>query len=76
MKLVLAALREVFGQRWRRDAAEQAGLKRQLNEKIGRLETELGWLKKSGGLPLAERRALIAPGPELSVRRQCELLGC
>lgn len=45
----LEALPAVFGQRRQRDAAEQAELERRLYEKIGRLETELDWLKKKAG---------------------------
>ena len=37
-----------FGARHERTAAEQAELERRLHGKIGRLETELDWLKKSG----------------------------
>lgn len=40
---------EAFGARRERTAAEQAELERRLYEKIGRLETELDWLKKKVG---------------------------
>ncbi len=52
-----------------------------LFEQIGRLKMELEWLKKSGGGGVSSgeadgRRALVDWGhPELSIRRQCELLG-
>ena len=52
-KQVVEALPGIFGQRAERSAAEQAELERQLYEKIGRLEIELGWLqKKTGTTPL------------------------
>lgn len=40
---------EGFGARRERTAVEQAELERRLYEKIGRLETELDWLKKKVG---------------------------
>ena len=43
------ALPEVFGARAERSAAEQAELERRLYERIGRLETELDWVKKKLG---------------------------
>jgi len=47
----------------------------ELFEQIGRLKMELEWLKKNS-LTAEHKRALIEPGrPDLSVRRQCELLG-
>jgi len=48
-----------------------------LYEEIGRLKVELDWLKKkSGDARLEELRALVERGhPDLSVRRQCGLLG-
>ena len=47
-----------------------------LYEQIGRLQMELGWLKKN--LPNSiegKRQCIEAEHPQLSVRRQCELLG-
>ena len=43
------ALPGIFGARAERSAAEQAELERRLYERIGRLETELDWLKKKLG---------------------------
>jgi transposase-like protein len=48
-KQVVEVLPEVFGTRRERTAAEQAALEQRLYEKIGRLETELDWLKKKVG---------------------------
>ena len=48
----------------------------ELYEQIGRLKMELEWLKKKCPESAAVRRALLEPDhPELSLRRQCELLG-
>ena len=45
-------------------------------EQIGRLKVELDWLKKKLVSPTEERRELVeADHAEISVRRQCELLG-
>ena len=73
-KQAVETMPEGFGTRRERTAAEQAELERRLYEKIGRLETELDWLKKKWGLSLEQRRELIQPHRELSLRRQCELL--
>jgi transposase-like protein len=48
-KQAVATMPEGFGARRARTAAEQAELERRLYEKIGRLETELDWLKKKVG---------------------------
>ena len=47
-----------------------------LYEEIGRLKVELDWLKKKSACSIEEMRPLVERGrPEISVRRQCELLG-
>ena len=48
-KVVLESLPEIFGAHRARTVAEQEELERQLYERIGRLETELSWLKKKVG---------------------------
>ncbi len=48
-KQAVETMPEGFGARRERTAAEQAELERRLYEKIGRLETELDWLKKKVG---------------------------
>ncbi|MBK9140152.1 MAG: transposase [Verrucomicrobia bacterium] len=48
-KQAVETMPEGFGARRERTAAEQAELERRLYEKIGRLETELDWLKKRVG---------------------------
>jgi len=55
----------------RRQEAEQA----ELYEQIGRLKMELEWLKKKLPSSTEAKRAWIERGGELSVRRQCALLG-
>ncbi|MCZ7567377.1 MAG: IS3 family transposase [Ardenticatenaceae bacterium] len=48
----------------------------ELYEQIGRLKMELEWLKKQLPPSTEARRALIEPRhPNISIRRQCELLG-
>jgi putative transposase len=47
-----------------------------LYEEIGRLKVELDWLKKKSACSIEELRPLVEPGhAEISLRRQCELLG-
>ncbi len=47
-----------------------------LYEQIGRLKMELEWLKKKAECPTEDLRRLVDRGhAEISVRRQCELLG-
>jgi len=48
-RVAVESLPEVFGLQRSRTAAEQEELERQLYERIGRLETELTWLKKKLG---------------------------
>jgi putative transposase len=48
----------------------------ELYEQIGRLKVELDWVKKKLPRSVDWLRPLVEPGhPELSVRRQCQLLG-
>lgn len=55
---------------------EEAALKAALYQQIGQLKVELDWLKKKLALPVEAKRALIEPEhPQLSLRRQCALLG-
>ena len=48
-KQMIEVLPEVFGAKRARSESEQSELERRLYEKIGRLETELDWLKKKLG---------------------------
>jgi transposase len=45
----LEMLPEIFGAQRQRSLAEQEELERRLYERIGRLETDLEWLKKKAG---------------------------
>jgi putative transposase len=57
-------------------AADTEAEKTELFEQIGRLKMELEWLKKkSARSPELLRPLIEADHPELSMRRQCELLG-
>ena len=51
-KAAIEAMPTVFGMRRNHSLVEQEELERHLYERIGRLETELAWLKKKVG-PLA-----------------------
>ena len=45
-------------------------------QQIGQLKVELDWLKKKLDLPPEAKRGLIEPDhPQVSVARQCELVG-
>jgi len=57
-------------------SADSEARQAELFEQIGRLEMELEWIKKKWPLTLDDKRGLVEPGhAELSIRRQCELLG-
>jgi transposase-like protein len=62
------ALPGIFGAGAERRAAEQAELERRLYERIGRLETELDWLKKTGACRLRSGRPMISDKGNLSLR--------
>jgi putative transposase len=67
---------DIFGERDQKAAQVQADVEANLYEQIGRLKMELEWVKKKLPESRPERCALIEPEhPDLSVRRQCELLG-
>jgi len=67
---------ELFSDDRRREAQDQDALVAELYEQIGRLQMELGWLKKKLPDSIEFKRECIEPNHRrLSVRRQCELLG-
>lgn len=75
-KQLLADADQVFGNGRQAAAADAQAEKAELFEQIGRLNMELEWLKKKSDLSPDVLRSLIEPGhPQLSVRRQGELLG-
>ena len=75
-KQAVGAMPEVFSERSARAREQGEALKAALYQQIGQLKVELDWLKKKLDLSVEEKRAEIDPGhPELSISRQCELLG-
>src|SRR5262249_36214458 len=75
-KQLLAGADQVFSNGSKAATADAEAEKAALCAQIGRLKMELEWLKKKSGRSPERLRPLVEPGhPELSVRRQCELLG-
>jgi putative transposase len=75
-KVALEALPQLLSSRRRTKPKEEEALKAALYQQIGQLKVELDWLKKKSALCLEQKRALIEPAhPQLSIRRQCRLLG-
>ena len=73
---LLERLPATFHSRPDRAQADWEEREAELFRKIGQLEMELDWLKKKLPGSPAQRRAMIEPAhPQLSVRRQCRLLG-
>src|SRR5262249_20917201 len=73
-KQLLAGAEAVFANGTK--AAPAEGRSAELYEQIGRLKVELGWVKKKLRASADRPRPLSEPGPhELTVRRQCQLLG-
>ena len=66
----------VFSTTTARQKKERGALQADLYEQIGRLKMELEWLKKKLPSDTQARRAMIEPEHlQLSIRRQCELVG-
>src|ERR1700756_2123090 len=66
----------VFSQSTATNGREQQSQESELYEQIGRLKMELEWLKKKLSASVEEKRAMIEPSnTQISVRRQCELIG-
>jgi len=66
----------VFSTTVTRQQKEQEARQADLYEQIGRLQMELEWLKKKLPGDTQAKRALIEPEhSQLSIRRQCELVG-
>lgn len=66
----------MFSSQRAKAAAEDEALKARLYQPIGQLQGELDWLKKNLSSCTADRRALIAVWhPQISIARQCHLLG-
>src|SRR5436309_11895930 len=75
-KQLLAGADQVFRNGSKVATADAEAEKAELFEQIGRLKMELEWLKKKSPPSAEQLRPLIeACHPQLTVRRQCELLG-
>jgi len=75
-KVALEELPTLFSSRRGTQPTEEEALKAALYQQIGQLKVELDWLKKKLAWPAEAKRALIEPEhPQLSLRRQCALLG-
>src|ERR1039458_2917819 len=75
-KSALELLPELFVDGRTRKARSGEAESNALYEEIGRLKVELDWLKKKLVCSIEDRRVLVEPGhPEISIRRQCDLLG-
>jgi putative transposase len=75
-KQLLAGAEAIFANGAKVAAADAQAREAELYEQIGRLKMELEWMKKKLPPSAERKRPLIDVGhPELSVRRQCTLLG-
>ena len=75
-KQFLAGAEELFSKGSRAAAEDHEAVQAQLYEQIGRLKMELDWVKKKLPASVEAQRALVEVGhPQLSIGRQCELLG-
>ena len=75
-KQLLAGAEGVFSSPAKAASADAQARQAELFEQIGRLKVELDWVKKKLPRSADDLRPLIDPGhAELSVRRQCQLLG-
>ena len=67
---------KIFGTGNGRREKESEARRQELYEQIGRQKMELEWLKKKLPDSIDEKRSLIEPElKEISIRRQCELIG-
>src|SRR6478609_7493066 len=75
-KQLLTGAEAIFAGRAQAASADAEARQAELYEQIGRLKMELEWLKKKLPPSREQKCSLIDVGhPDLSVRRQCELLG-
>ena len=67
---------DIFSARRDKRQHDQEAFQAQLYQQIGQLKVELDWLKKKRDLPPEAKRALIeAAHPQISIARQCDLVG-
>ena len=75
-KQLLDDLPSLFANGRAKASANDEALQARLYEEIGRLKVELDWLKKKLPRSVEEKRRLIDPDHrEISMRRQCVLIG-
>ncbi|MHB1544336.1 MAG: hypothetical protein ACYCS1_07260 [Gammaproteobacteria bacterium] len=77
-KRALEELPELFGHTAQRDRQAQEAERDRLYQQIGKLQVQVEWLKKvhAAGLGMNAKRAPIEPAhAQMSLRRQCTLLG-
>src|SRR5262249_33759959 len=75
-KQLLAGAEAIFANGTMATSGDAEAREAELYEQIGRLKMELEWLKKKVPPSAERKRPLIEVGhPELSVRRECALLG-
>ena len=76
---LLAGLPEVFDRKSERREVANEAKKDRLYRQIGKLQVEVDWLKKkdrTSRMSVQEKRECIDAGhPQLSIARQCELIG-
>src|SRR5919206_1838826 len=67
---------EIFSARRAKREHDQEAFQAQLYQQIGQLKVELDWLKKKLDLAPEAKRALIEPAhAQMSIARQCDLVG-
>ena len=67
---------EIFSARRANREHDAEAFQAQLYQQIGQLKVELDWLKKKLDLPPEPKRELLEPAhPQLSIARQCDLVG-
>ena len=67
---------DIFSARRDKRQHDQEAFQAQLYQQIGQLKVELDWLKKKLDLPPEAKRELIeAAHPQISIARQCDLVG-
>jgi len=75
-KQLLQLLPELFSRSRKKEKQKQDELTEYLYQQIGQLKVKLDWLKKKLDLTLEQKRKAIEPGHrQITIYRQCELLG-
>jgi putative transposase len=75
-RVALEALPDLFSSRRGAKHKDEETLKAAWYQQIGQLKVEVDWLKKKLALSVEQKRQLLEPGhPQVSLRRQCALLG-